>query len=64
MGLLQIGQTLSHYRMSRYSNAFEHAAQALTDLATRFPRNATDAWWRLGELYERKLKDLGKAREA
>jgi serine/threonine protein kinase/outer membrane protein assembly factor BamD (BamD/ComL family) len=44
-------------------NQYERAAQALTALATRFP-NAADVWFRVGELYERRLKDRVRAREA
>jgi serine/threonine protein kinase/outer membrane protein assembly factor BamD (BamD/ComL family) len=40
------------------------AAQALNDLGTRFPANPYDAWFRLGELYERRLKDPVRARDA
>jgi predicted Zn-dependent protease len=40
---------------------YQRAAQALTDLGTRFPQNGVDAWFRLGELYERRLKDPAKA---
>jgi TolA-binding protein len=49
-----------------YEDAGQHAfaAKALTDLATRFPNRALDAWYRLGELYERRLKDPARAREA
>jgi tetratricopeptide (TPR) repeat protein len=43
---------------------FERAAEALIDLATNFPNNPHDAWFRAGELYERRLKDLGRARQA
>jgi serine/threonine protein kinase/tetratricopeptide (TPR) repeat protein len=43
---------------------FPRAAQAYTDLATRFPANPHDAWFRAGEIYERRLKDLDKARAA
>ena len=46
------------------SNRFGVAAQALIDLATRFPDAQHDAWFRLGELYERRLKDPAKAKEA
>ncbi len=45
-------------------NQYQHAAQALSDLATRFPTNGVDAWFRLGELYERRLKDPARARGA
>jgi TolA-binding protein len=49
-----------------YEDANQHAfaAQALIDLGTRFPNQALDAWYRLGELYERRLKDPARAREA
>jgi serine/threonine protein kinase/TolA-binding protein len=43
---------------------FERAAQTLTTLATTFPDNSHDAWFRLGELYERRMKDPGRARAA
>lgn len=42
----------------------ERAAQTLTTLATNFPNNPHDAWFRLGELYERRLKDPARARAA
>ena len=37
---------------------------AFTDLATRYPSNPHDAWWLLGELYERRLRDDARARAA
>lgn len=43
---------------------FPRAAHAYRDLATRFPRNPNDAWFRAGEIYERRLKDPEKARDA
>lgn len=43
---------------------FPRAAQAYTDLATGFPANPNDAWFRAGEIYERRLKDLDRARAA
>jgi hypothetical protein len=45
-------------------NQYQRAAQALTDLGTRFPKNGVDSWFRLGELYERRLKDPAQARAA
>ncbi len=36
---------------------YERAAQALSALATNFPTNAGEAWFRAGEIYERRLKD-------
>jgi hypothetical protein len=46
------------------ANQYAFAAQALIDLGTRFPNQALDAWYRLGELYERRLKDPARARDA
>jgi hypothetical protein len=43
---------------------YPFAAQALTDLATRFSDREPEAWYRLGELFERRLKDPARAREA
>lgn len=43
---------------------FERAAQALSDLATNFPASAGEAWFRAGEIYERRLKNAERAREA
>ena len=40
------------------------AATAYTDLATRYPTNPHDAWWELGEIYERRLRDDERARAA
>ena len=43
---------------------FALAAEALEQLATRFPTNRRDAAWRAGELYEDKSKDPARARAA
>lgn len=43
---------------------WEMAAAAYTDLATRYPANPHDAWWQLGELYERRLRDDARAKAA
>ncbi len=43
---------------------WELAARSWTDLATRFPGNPHDAWWLLGELYERRLRDNERAQAA
>jgi TolA-binding protein len=43
---------------------YPRAAQTYVDLATNFPANPNDAWFRAGEIYERRLKDLDKARAA
>ncbi len=51
---------------SGYADAdqWELAARAWTDLATRYPDNPNDAWWLLGELYERRLRDDERAKGA
>jgi TolA-binding protein len=47
------------------SGRFVLAAKALTDLVTRFPQTRFDAWWQLGELYDRPaMLDRQKARDA
>jgi TolA-binding protein len=43
---------------------YELAAQALDDLVTRFPTTTTDAAWRAGELWERRVKNMDAARSA
>lgn len=40
------------------------AAQAYVDLGTHFPQTRYDAWYRAGELFERRLKDNVRARDA
>jgi serine/threonine protein kinase/outer membrane protein assembly factor BamD (BamD/ComL family) len=50
----------------RYKDVRQYAlaAEALEQLATRFPANRRDAAWRAGELYEDRVKDQAKARAA
>jgi tetratricopeptide (TPR) repeat protein len=43
---------------------YERAAEAYAELAVQFPGNANDAWYRAGEIYERRLKDANRARDA
>jgi outer membrane protein assembly factor BamD (BamD/ComL family) len=43
---------------------YDLAAAAFQDLGTRFPQTKYDAWWRAGELYEKRLKDKDAARAA
>jgi TolA-binding protein len=43
---------------------YERAAQAFAGLATNFPASAGEGWFRAGEIYERRLKDPGRARDA
>jgi serine/threonine protein kinase/TolA-binding protein len=45
-------------------NRHADAAQVLEDLGARYPGNPMDVWFRLGELYERRLNDPVKAKEA
>jgi TolA-binding protein len=43
---------------------YDLAADALSQLGTRFPSTRYDAWWEAGELYDKKVKDKAKAAEA
>ena len=43
---------------------YDLAADAWRDLAKRYPSNTRDAAWRAGELYEKRVKDQEKARQA
>jgi TolA-binding protein len=43
---------------------YDLAAQALETLGARFPNTKHDAWWRAGEIYERRLRDRDKANAA
>ena len=43
---------------------YDLAAAAFHDLGTRFPQTRYEAWWRAGELYEKRLKDTSAARAA
>ena len=38
-------------------NRHAEAAQVLEDSARSFPDNPMDVWFRLGEIYERRLND-------
>ncbi len=40
---------------------YELAAQTFSDLGTRYPGTRYDAWWRAGQLYDRRLHDEAKA---
>lgn len=42
----------------------QEAAAVLEDLGARFPGNPMEVWFRLGEIYERRLNDPVKAKEA
>jgi TolA-binding protein len=43
---------------------WSETAQVLEDLGARSGGNPAEVWFRLGEIYERRLKDPGKARDA
>jgi tetratricopeptide (TPR) repeat protein len=43
---------------------YDLAAQSLLKLAERVPKSGKDPEWRAGEIYEKKLKDSAKARDA
>jgi tetratricopeptide (TPR) repeat protein len=43
---------------------FQAAADALEQLAAQFPGNQMEVWFRLGDLYDRRLRDQEKARQA
>ncbi|MGE0865017.1 MAG: protein kinase [Vicinamibacterales bacterium] len=45
-------------------NRHQEAADVLEDLGAKFADNPMDVWFRLGELYERRLNDPVKAKEA
>ena len=50
--------------MYEEANRFQQAADSCAALAAAFPATKYDAWFRAGELYERRLKDKDKARAA
>ena len=43
---------------------FQAAADVWEQMAARFPGNPAEVWWQLGDLYERRLRNPEKAREA
>jgi tetratricopeptide (TPR) repeat protein len=43
---------------------YQAAADVLERLASQFPGNPVEVWFQLGELYDRRLKNTAKAREA
>jgi tetratricopeptide (TPR) repeat protein len=43
---------------------FQAAADALEQMAAQFPGNQMEVWFRLGELYDRRLRNQEKARQA
>jgi len=45
-------------------NRHAEAAEALEELGARFPGNPMNVWFRLGEIYERRLNNPAKAKDA
>lgn len=43
---------------------YDLQAQALTGLGSYFPKARHDAWWDAGEIFERRLHDIAKAKDA
>ena len=43
---------------------YDLQAQALTALGSYFPKTRHDAWWEAGEVFERRLRDAAKAKDA
>jgi serine/threonine protein kinase/outer membrane protein assembly factor BamD (BamD/ComL family) len=43
---------------------YDLQAQALTALGSYFPNTRHDAWWEAGEVFERRLRDVSKAKDA
>jgi hypothetical protein len=56
--LWRLGQ---EYRERRL---YERAAATFADLGTRFPQTGYDAWFSAAELFDKQLKDPGRARDA
>ena len=54
-------------RLSQYYDdmkRYDLQAQALTGLGSYFPKTRHDAWWQAGEIFERRLRDIAKAKDA
>ena len=43
---------------------YDLAAQAFARLGEAFPQTRYNAWWRAGEIYEKRLKDTAAAKAA
>jgi len=43
---------------------FQAAVETLEHLAAQYPENPMEVWFRLGDLYERRLRNADKARAA
>jgi outer membrane protein assembly factor BamD (BamD/ComL family) len=54
-------------RLAKYYDdlkRYDLQAQALTGLGSYFPNTRHDAWWEAGEIYEKRLRDVAKAKDA
>ncbi len=54
-------------RLAKYYDdlrRYDLAAEALTSLGSYFPKTRHDAWWQAGEIFERRLRDTAKAKDA
>jgi serine/threonine protein kinase/TolA-binding protein len=54
-------------RLARFYDGmkrYDLQAQALTALGSSFPKTQHDAWWEAGEVFERRLHDAAKAKDA
>ena len=54
-------------RLARYYDdmkRYDLQARALIALGSYFPTTRHDAWWQAGELFERRMRDAAKARDA
>ena len=56
--LWQLGETYADIRR------YELAAQSFNELGRRFPATQRDAWWRAGQIYDRRLDRKTEAVEA
>lgn len=55
---LKLGQ------MYEQEKKFDLAAQAYVDLGSRFPESKLDGWFKAGQLFDKKLKDEARAKQA
>jgi len=53
-----VGETFNDLKL------FQEAVGAFSELAARFPETELDAWWRIGQLYDRRLDDKARAIDA
>ena len=54
-------------RLARYYDdmkRYDLQAQALIALGSHFPKSRHDAWWEAGEVFERRVRDVARAKDA